>query len=126
MDIVCVVYVIASVNGNILMQKRDNIEGILEPNKWCFPGGAIDHHESLSMAVIREIKEETGLIVNENELVFMFDDINTFRRKGRFFIIKLDGEPNIISGEGIMEWKSFEDIKRMDLAFGHSNLVNRI
>ena len=43
--------------GNILVQNRRN------PN-WpgiTFPGGHVEHGESFSGSVIREVKEETGL-----------------------------------------------------------------
>jgi len=45
-------------NEYILLTKRK-----VEPyiNKWCLPGGHINKYESAKNAVIREVKEETGL-----------------------------------------------------------------
>jgi len=45
-------------NEYILLTKRK-----IEPyiNKWCLPGGHINNYESAKNAVIREVREETGL-----------------------------------------------------------------
>jgi 8-oxo-dGTP diphosphatase len=45
-------------NEYILLTKRK-----VEPyiNKWCLPGGHINNYESAKNAVIREVREETGL-----------------------------------------------------------------
>jgi len=45
-------------NEYILLTKRK-----VEPyiNKWCLPGGHINKYESANNAVIREVREETGL-----------------------------------------------------------------
>lgn len=54
-----------------------------EPLKgqWSIPGGLIDVGETLREAVIREVKEETGLDVEPLELVELLDRIH--RQDGR-------------------------------------------
>ena len=54
-----------------------------EPLKgqWSIPGGLIDVGETLREAVIREVKEETGLDVEPVELVELLDRIH--RQDGR-------------------------------------------
>lgn len=42
-------------NGRVLMVLHTKL------NKWLFPGGHIDENETPDQAVIREVKEETGL-----------------------------------------------------------------
>lgn len=55
-------------NGEILLQRRG------DTNKWGFPGGAIELGETPEMAVIREVKEETGLDVEVGDLVGIYTD----------------------------------------------------
>jgi 8-oxo-dGTP diphosphatase len=43
--------------GRVLLQRRSDTGG------WCIPGGAIDPDEQPAQACVREIYEETGLVV---------------------------------------------------------------
>lgn len=43
--------------------------------RWVVPGGTVELGETLEQAVIRELKEETGLDVQPRELVTVFDRI---------------------------------------------------
>ena len=54
------------VNGNeeILLQRRSK-----EKEEWGFPGGAMEIGESAQEALIREVKEETGLDVKVDEFI---------------------------------------------------------
>lgn len=47
--------------------------GIFE-DKWVLPGGLVKNEESLTNAVIRELKEEAGITVNYLEQLFTFGD----------------------------------------------------
>ncbi|RKY29402.1 MAG: hypothetical protein DRP74_08905, partial [Candidatus Omnitrophota bacterium] len=44
--------------GKILVAKRNLKPGI---NKWALPGGFVELDESLEIACLRELEEETGL-----------------------------------------------------------------
>jgi len=55
--------------GRVLMQLRDDIPDIIAPGKWCLFGGHIDPGETILEAAIREMDEETGLVVTADELV---------------------------------------------------------
>lgn len=58
--------------GRVLLIRRGK-----EPlrGRWVVPGGTVELGETLEAAVIRELKEETGLDVRPLELVTVFDRI---------------------------------------------------
>jgi 8-oxo-dGTP pyrophosphatase MutT (NUDIX family) len=49
----------------LLVHKTDN-------NLWALPGGGVDPGESVTMAVVREVKEETGIDVEVDDLVGVY------------------------------------------------------
>lgn len=55
-------------NGKFLLMRRS--ESNSSSGKWNFPGGRIEEEETVSGAVVREIREETGL---DTELVRIGD-----------------------------------------------------
>jgi mutator protein MutT len=58
---------ITNSEGEILLQKRSRNEEL-----WGFPGGAVEPGESFEEAVVREVKEETGLDVNVDYLIGVY------------------------------------------------------
>jgi len=59
-------------DGEILLEKRKNEPG---RGKWSIPGGLVELGETVEQSVIREVKEETGLDVEEPEQVDVVDSI---------------------------------------------------
>lgn len=55
--------VIFNKDGKILLTKRNNPGNSEVHNKWQLPGGSVDNAEHPMDSAIREVKEETGLIV---------------------------------------------------------------
>ncbi|HZC99883.1 MAG TPA: NUDIX domain-containing protein [Actinomycetes bacterium] len=54
--------------GEILLQRRaDN-------QRWALPGGTMDIGETLAQAIIREVREETGLEVEPERIVGIYSD----------------------------------------------------
>ena len=53
--------------GEILLQKRSASEEV-----WGFPGGALELGESAEEAAIREIREETGLLIKVEALIGVY------------------------------------------------------
>lgn len=88
---VCVDAIIDMGAGQVLLIERKH-----EPKGWALPGGFVEVGESLEAAVLREIKEETGLQV---ELVRQFHTYSDPKRDPRgatistVFIARGHGEP---------------------------------
>ena len=63
---------VAFMNGRVVLIKRR-----FEPmaGRWSVPGGTVELGEGLKDALIREMREETGLVVEVGPLVELFDRI---------------------------------------------------
>ena len=94
---------------------------------YTLPGGHIESGESIVDAVIREMKEETGLIIKNPKLC----GVKQFPIKGGRYIVFLfktdeyDGDV-ISSKEGEMHWVKNEDLSKLDLVNNFIELLQVI
>jgi len=61
--------IVPSEHGLLLVHKTDN-------DLWALPGGGMDIGESMADAVVREVKEETGVDVEVTGIVGIYSDPN--------------------------------------------------
>lgn len=73
--------------GRVLLIRRGKppLQG-----RWVVPGGTVELGETLEEAVIRELREETGLEVRPLELVTVFDRILRDDRGVRYHYVIID------------------------------------
>lgn len=87
--------VIFDARGRVLLtRRRDN-------GLWCLPGGHVDLGETIASAIVRETREETGLIVTPGRVVGVYSDPhNALRiRFGlRYHIVSIAVECQSIGG----------------------------
>ncbi|MFB2752528.1 MULTISPECIES: 8-oxo-dGTP diphosphatase MutT [Shewanella] len=57
--------IILNTDGQILLAKRP--EHLHQGGKWEFPGGKVEQNETVTQALIRELKEEVALNVHSSE-----------------------------------------------------------
>ena len=69
--------VITNAAGQILLQRRSD-NGL-----WGLPGGSVEIGESVTEAILREVREETGLTVEVERLIGVYSDpsFQVFRYK---------------------------------------------
>jgi len=82
-------------DGRILLVQRGT-----EPAKgrWSLPGGLIEVGELLTEAVVREVREETGLIVAPVELIELLDRIDRDGDRVRYHYVIADYLCRIVGG----------------------------
>jgi len=101
----------------VLLGKRGSSS--YAPNKWCLPGGYIEHHEDFLSAAIREVHEETHLNVQIQSIIsvtsnFLTSDLHTLVIILHATIIGGDPQPGDDLAE--LQWFTFTD-PLPDMAF---------
>ena len=107
---VIVLGVIAS-NGKVLIVKRKP-DRYVKALTWAFPGGRPEIGEELEEAVEREIKEETGLVVEAERVIHA----KTYPEKrdllAVYFLCRLKGGDGRLSNEiEEMKWVKPEELE---------------
>jgi len=100
-------------DGRYLMIRR--AEGLLAGGAWCFPGGAIEDGESACQAMVREMHEEVGLIVEAGACLWRWrrDDGEL---ELEFWEARITGgelRPNPAEVQDV-RWMSADEIRRLD------------
>jgi ADP-ribose pyrophosphatase YjhB (NUDIX family) len=78
----------------LLMQRSDD-------GTWCLPGGGVNPGESVREACIREVAEETGLVIAVQYLIGVYSDPNVivqYEDGHRFQIVALHFAAAIVDG----------------------------
>ena len=110
--------------GNVLVQNK---KGDRTWHGWNFPGGHVEQGEFVTPSVIREVREETGLTIENPKLC----GIKEFRKEqdGKRFIVflyvasRFSGEL-CSSAEGDVFWYPLSELKRSkELADGFSEML---
>jgi len=99
----------------ILLLKRSSIED--EPGLWGFPGGKREVGETPKEALIREVKEETTIIIYKNKLNLV-DKLDVRTNKDfiyRYYTYILDEKPNITLTQEHDEYKWVDETNVREL-----------
>ncbi len=85
-----------------------------------FPGGKIDEGETARKAALRELKEECGLVVDEDRLKFLFySTFGSDRRTIYYFVLELtSGEnPSNLEPDKQTEWEqmTLEQLEKVNV-----------
>ena len=110
--------------GNVLVQNK---KGDRTWHGWNFPGGHVEQGEFVTPSVLREIREETGLTIENPKLC----GIKEFQKEqdGKRFIVFLYVASRFFgelrsSDEGDVFWYPLSELKRSkELADGFSEML---
>lgn len=115
---------VCDAKGNVLVQNK---KGDRTWHGWNFPGGHVEQGEFVTPSVVREIREETGLTIENPKLC----GIKEFQKEqdGKRFIVflyvasRFSGELRS-SAEGDVFWYPLSELKRSKkLADGFSEML---
>ena len=113
--------VVIECDGGIVLIERAN-----PPFGWALPGGFVDEWERVEDAARREVKEETGLQVNLETLLYVYSDPQRDPRHHTItvvFIGQADGQPT--AGDDAREARVFPlDKLPSPLVFDHQQILN--
>lgn len=119
----CIVFARKELDFRVLLVQRAN-----EPykGKWAFPGGFMNMDETTEEAARRELKEETGLIVDDICQIGTFDRVDRDPR-GRIitvaYFVVIDGIREVKGGDdaAVARWFSIGNLP--ELAFDHQKIM---
>jgi len=107
----------------ILLLLRDDKPGIPYPNMWDIPGGHVDDGETPEQCIVREMKEEMDLNLEEFQLLSVMEFIDrveyTFWKKANLDIQSI----NLHEGQQLKWFTEFE-AKNTKLAYGFNEIVD--
>ncbi|MGD8442991.1 MAG: NUDIX domain-containing protein [Desulfobacterales bacterium] len=110
--------------GQILLFLRDNKPDLPYPNMWDVPGGHVEANESPEKCIIREMKEEMDLDIDEFELfskVEFEDRIEyTFWTEADFDIDQIE----LMEGQKL-KWFTRVDAQQTPLAYGFNEIIEK-
>lgn len=89
---------------------------------FCFPGGIAKRNESPLSSIIRELREETGLVLLEPEELFQFDTDQRLPSTTIVFRGKAAGTLRD-SWEGTPLWLSLDEIRKRAIFGPHLRIV---
>jgi 8-oxo-dGTP diphosphatase len=94
--------------GEVLLGLRQGSHGAGE---WSFPGGGIEFGETVFETAERETKEETGLDVDNFELISVYDELRYIKTDDKHYLglgVKArykGGDPKIMEPNKCLEWR---------------------
>ena len=84
------------IEGRVVLIRRGK-----EPlrGRWVIPGGTVELGETLHEALVREMQEETGILVRPREVVLVFDRIEREGPSVAYHYVIIDYACDYLSGE---------------------------
>jgi len=108
-------------DGKVLLGERKNTE--TASGLYAYPGGRMDYGEEPIDGVLRELKEETGLIASKEDVRFLrfvnefFPESNKHYVSMVFMIKNSQGEPELKEPDKCKGWKWFSPFSIPDNTF---------
>jgi len=125
--------------GAVIVDHRHNDNSVLlirrgQPpllGEWSLPGGVLECGEALREAVVREAREETGLVVETGEMLGVYERvIRDDERRVRYHYVLLDFLCRVVGGDlkagsdaADVRWFKRDELPVLNLAYDASDVV---
>ncbi len=114
-------YAVAAViqKGDKVLLARRSMKSRGQPGKWENAGGEVDEGETTEQAIVREIKEELGVVFTIEKILLEGDFKNT---DSDWHVIVYGGsivgtpKPMILEETSEVKWFNIDELKNVDLA----------
>ncbi len=95
--------------GHRVVKGKDT-GGIYEPDSWCLPGGKQEYGETILEGAVREVKEETGLDIQNIKIFGAADDIAPDRHFVTIWVTAeaCAGEAAVMEPDKQDQWQWFD------------------
>ena len=101
---------IVAVSGLVTNPSGNTVLLIQSPRRgWEFPGGQVEQGESLTEALVREVREETGVCVSVGALVGVYSNTASHIVMFGFLCDYESGTPTTSSESLAVEWVSRDE-----------------
>ncbi|AXV40245.1 NUDIX hydrolase [Methanobacterium sp. BAmetb5] len=116
--------VVTTADHKIIFIKRKN-----PPYKgsWALPGGFVEYGETVEDAVVREVKEETGVTININELLGVYSDPERDPRGHTitvcYLATEVEGKLEADTDASEVSCFTVQEAMGMQLAFDHNEIL---
>ena len=108
-------------NGHVLLVRRANppLKG-----EWSIPGGLVETGETIKEALVREVREETGLEIEPVKLVEVFERIlRDEESRVQYHFVLIDYLCRVVQGEALaasdvseLSWASADELETYSVA----------
>lgn len=118
-------------NNKILLEKRS------DSDRWALIGGGLKITESLEAGIVREIQEEIGIKINEEQLTYWkifsdptriaaYPDGNVLRVITVVYTLELNNEHELVCSEESEKLKYFsiDELRNIKIAETHRHIVD--